>query len=532
MTDSADDTRDDIRDAGPNEPTAESALDRSGRRHAAAVILWLCVFGAIPYAVAEAPLPDDLADDLERIVLYRPGDPLPFVEGYGTGPEPQIGGAMGRAETAEGAALLDEAPLPEALPALSELPSREGDAAAFTPPLPDEAWAGLTRELEGDLSSMAHFYDRLAAIASAEAGEPDADAPPKARVLVYGTSLNGADRTTQVLREGLATHFGDGGRGFIPIARGWQSHRQKAVRWSFRGWNVEIVNSGRYRDGLYGLAGIFALSEPGVSTASFGTVDEGTINRAVSRFEIYYRARRRGGTMAVEVDGGPATMVDTSAEEGADARHIVEVPEGAHTMTLSRARGALRLYGVVMENDQPGTVVDAASLIGAYTAVFRHLDSEHWAEQIRTRETDLLLFWMGGNDAAGPYGFDAEDYRAHYARSLRRARAGRPEAACLVMGILDKGERRRGRIVSLERVEPMIEAQRAAASDAGCAFFDTYRATGGEGTVARWREARPPLLIADLGHLTDAGSEVVGTLLLKALLKGYVDHARAEATRE
>ena len=59
------------------------------------------------------------------------------------------------------------------------------------------------------------------------------------------------------------------------------------------------------------------------------------------------------------------------------------------------------------------------------------------------------------------------------------------------------------------------------AAETGCAFFDTFTAMGGEGTVTRWREAKPTLMGGDLTHPTWQGSEIVGSLIHDALLRAY-----------
>jgi hypothetical protein len=97
------------------------------------------------------------------------------------------------------------------------------------------------------------------------------------------------------------------------------------------------------------------------------------------------------------------------------------------------------------------------------------------------------------------------------------------------MSVLDKGMMVRGQVRSIPRAAQIAAAQRAAAAEAGCAFFDTYAAIGGEGTMRRWRASRPVLVISDLGHLTDHGSLVVATLVLKALLAGYAEHVASHS---
>jgi hypothetical protein len=55
----------------------------------------------------------------------------------------------------------------------------------------------------------------------------------------------------------------------------------------------------------------------------------------------------------------------------------------------------------------------------------------------------------------------------------------------------------------------------------GVAFFNTFQAMGGPGTMGRWYEAEPRLANADFLHPTPAGATYVGNLLYRALFDGY-----------
>ena len=53
----------------------------------------------------------------------------------------------------------------------------------------------------------------------------------------------------------------------------------------------------------------------------------------------------------------------------------------------------------------------------------------------------------------------------------------------------------------------------------GLAFYDMYRALGGENSAKAWRESA--LLTSDGIHLTKNGYEYQGNLFYHALMKGY-----------
>jgi hypothetical protein len=68
-------------------------------------------------------------------------------------------------------------------------------------------------------------------------------------------------------------------------------------------------------------------------------------------------------------------------------------------------------------------------------------------------------------------------------------------------------------------IPAIVSEQRKAALEVGCAFFDTYQAMGGPGSMAVWVERG--LGQADLTHPTGVGSEVIGNWIFRALMRGY-----------
>lgn len=492
-------------------------------------------FAWIPYVVEELPLPWGLgAVPAENLQVIGPNDPLPLTNLIKSTPRtqgPSLAGSLRRRALLEGdvEALFEAAPLPEGVNihprrsrrrALHRADDRERTPLGRVDP---EEFDGLTREIEDPRRSMRGFYRQLARV---ERGRT-----VLARMGVYGTSTNGADRMTEQLRILLQRRFGDGGKGWVPVAPGWRYQRHQNVSWSHSHWRTYVVNRSDGPLDRYGFGGVLSTERHRGAVATFGTVAGDDAGTRVSRFRVFYQAWPEGGRLSLQVDEHEPEFVDTRSERVEDRVVTVDVPDGAHTLTLRpgpsedrSGRESLRLYGVTMERAGPGVVVDGLALIGAFTRVLRLFDEEHLATQVQQREPNLLVFWMGANDAVSEtMPFIPDQYRENYRGILRRFKAARPEMSCLVMSIIDKGERVAGRIRTRPRVPRLVALQREIAIEEGCAFFDTYEALGGRGTMRRWYNNTPRLVTADLGHLTAAGSRILGTLVYRALMKGFDD---------
>lgn len=498
----------------------------------AACFLW------IPYVVP----------GLEELQVVGPHDDWPLTDLLRSSPRQGGAGLAGalRENRAleldeDDDALLEAAPLPppidlgpeppRATPPAPTPPVPPGQARPPAPP-PERVerveYQGLTREIEDPSHSMRPFYQRLARVARGER--------VLARMSVYGTSTNGADRMTSQLRRLLQERFGDGGKGWVPVSPGWRYQRHQDVEWSSDHWRTFVVNRGDGPLDRYGYGGVVAINRDDGAVARFATVEDSPGSR-VGVFRLFYQAWPEGTSVRLSVDEGTPRVLSTQADTVEDRVETIEVPDGAHELTVSAvpAEGegseeTLRLYGVTMERRGPGVVVDGLALIGAFTRVLRLFDRAHLASQVQLRDPELVVFWMGANDAvSSSVAFVPERYTEHYRGILRRYREANPEMGCLVMSVLDKGERVNGRIVTRPRVPRLVQTQREVATAEGCAFFDTYEAMGGEGTMARWYANHPRLVTDDLGHLTASGSRIMGTLLYRALLKGYDDWIAAGA---
>jgi lysophospholipase L1-like esterase len=187
----------------------------------------------------------------------------------------------------------------------------------------------------------------------------------------------------------------------------------------------------------------------------------------------------------------------------------------------------VRAYGVVLERDGPGVVYDAVSMIGAYTGRLRAWNDAHMAAQLAHRDPDLLVMTYGGNDLRRVVanGLTTTAYEAEYDEVLDKVRSGKPDVPCLITSVIDHGRSGQQR-VEPRHVEVIVAAQRSVAARHGCAFFDTYAAMGGGGSIHRWRNAKPRLAEPDLKHLNARGHDLMGENIYRALMAGYVAYRR------
>lgn len=342
------------------------------------------------------------------------------------------------------------------------------------------------------------------------------------RISHYGDSPITGDMITSTVRRKLQLRFGDAGHGFVLLAKPWGWYQHIGVQHEANGWQSEPMFIGK-GDHRFGFGGASFVAQAAGATASFSTVEDVEVGKQVSAFEIYFLAQPGGGEFDVEVDGMPQARVATAGNETRSGFHRVNVTAGAHTLTLRTVgNGEVRMFGVVLEASARGVQYDSLGVNGAFVGLLnRYQDEATWAEQLQQRKPDLVILAYGANESEYE-NWPMEQYEQDTRAVVRRIRAALPETSILFVGPMDRGKRGAGgTIITRPTIPKLIAAQRRLAAELGCAFFDTFTAMGGEGTVARWYEAKPRLMGGDFTHPTWPGSEIVGTLIHDALLRAY-----------
>ena len=155
------------------------------------------------------------------------------------------------------------------------------------------------------------------------------------------------------------------------------------------------------------------------------------------------------------------------------------------------------------------------------TLLSRSFNERHWAAELRHYKPDLVIVNYGTNES-GFADFVDKTWGPEMTEVVRRIHAALPEASILLMSPMDRGERKTGGEIDTVPVLPrLVTIEARVAHDTGAAFFNTFEAMGGQGTMGRWYAAEPRLVGADFIHPMPAGAKIVGELLYNALRDGY-----------
>lgn len=337
------------------------------------------------------------------------------------------------------------------------------------------------------------------------------------RVSWYGDSVIATDAVPAGLRARLQEELGNGGPGFVYVVPPHRFCGHEAITRAQGGaWNVHAITAGVIPDGMYGVGGSTAETDGGRATIKLVT---GT----ASQVELYYLAQPRGGSVAITADGKPLATVDTRGATRQPGFASASVAAGAQKFDFA-ARGRVRLFGVSLENAS-GAVVDNLGVVSVNLKSFDANKAEHFQAELKHRGADLVMLMIGANEAEwlNPGDRDTRDYATRYGKLLAQVRAAVPEASCLVVSPTDQAEARDGTYVSRPVMPMLIDAQRTAAHEAGCAFYSTYGWMGGQGSAAKW--FRRGMVGTDFQHLSRKGADALVDGLFRTLVAGYQKYA-------
>lgn len=341
----------------------------------------------------------------------------------------------------------------------------------------------------------------------------------RVRLSVFGASHTGGDLFTGQLRRVLQARYGDLGHGFVFPAALYDGDRGQDINLCRTGaWASDWPGKkGGRDDGLYPFGASLSSADP----ADFGWVEttvENPQGRAASRYEIFSLGEPNGGTLQVKVDDAPIEEISQVSSEVRLLRHRIEVPDGPHRLVLSpKGDGEVRLFGVSVEREGPGVIVDAIGIRGRTASSWLRWDEETSSRAIASLSPDLIALAYGTNEAN-----DASLTPERYAEDLRavltRVRTAAPDAACLLIGPTDRAKRvARDTFVVWDRTAWVAQVQRELAPEFGCAFWDWQQAMGGPGSMIAWSMSSPSFGASDLIHLTGAGYVWSADRLLMAI---------------
>ncbi len=347
------------------------------------------------------------------------------------------------------------------------------------------------------LVALRHFNDAL---------KKHRDMAQAVRVMWLGDSHTAGVFWPAAFESVLLGKSVSGGPGYLPLGLGYGRYHGAHIA-SDEGFDVAPHPPARRTledDGVFGLGGtrVSPRDKPlGITVKLDPTLSSGDVE-----CQLLFRYRQPNDHVAVMVSGkkleGP-NGAEVNLSQGVrvysfkiNARSVLEI------RTVS---GNPELFGLVVEDEHPGLVLDVLGINGARFATPLAWDEAAWKALVKWRQPTLVVIAYGTNEV-----FDLiapERYRSDIQRLLDRIRAAVSDVDCILAGPTDVG---RGGRVAEERANAIDRVEARAAEQLGCAYFSPYKAMGGATGFDEWLHSTPSLAVPDRIHLSAAGYRKLG----------------------
>lgn len=336
------------------------------------------------------------------------------------------------------------------------------------------------------------------------------------RILHYGDSQLEEDRITSTIRNVLQERFGGGGPGLLPFGRPYytlcasESSTADLYRWMVFG------EGGKRSDGRYGVMGQAAR----IDTSVFTTVSASKKNLGPSR---HFRrlTMLAGNVSSLNVKCGSKQLkLGPVTDASGVGRLVFDLPDSSTTVRFS-TWGSADIYGIQLD-DTLGVSVDNIPMRGCSGTIFTRISSVQLKEYAANDNVRMIILQFGGNSM--PYrktGKSISEYKTSIEKQIRHLHSLAPDACILFIGPSDMSTNVKGKMQTYPHLPMMVDSLKAAANNAGAAYWDLYSAMGGDGSMVEWVKARPALAGSDYVHFTPRGAEAMGNMFVESLMLYY-----------
>lgn len=347
----------------------------------------------------------------------------------------------------------------------------------------------------------------------------DADAGKRIRLTFFGASHTAGDFWTGQIRRVLQARYGDIGHGFVmPVAMAKGSRGHDINLCSAGEWKRDYVGKeDGHGDDAYGLGMSVSSSNP-ADFAWAETTHQNPLGRQFSTAHIFTLGTFGGGGLLAQIDRSDPFLLPTNKEHTELIDTIIQVPQNGHRITLSPiGDGEARIFGMSLENEGPGALVDAIGIRGRQAKTWLEWNEIILRDMLSILNPDIIVLAYGTNEA-NDTDYNMDNYERDLRTVLNKMQRVHSTSACILVGPSDRGSKISEKTFSVwERTQLVAEVQRTVAPEFGCVFWDWQQATGGVGSMIAWNNTTPRLASNDLIHFTGKGYQVSANQFLQAL---------------
>ena len=379
------------------------------------------------------------------------------------------------------------------------------------------AYANIDYGFVNDKENYIHFYDKdanfdvfykkLHTLLTAKKG--------KVKVVQIGGSHIQAEIWPDQVRMNFLdlTDSINGGRGFVfpfKMAKTWNPKNHQI---SYTGNWEFFRNSVKKHNEKWGVSGITVKTTDSISSFQIGYQHDSLTNYSFNKIKIFHDLDSTGFKLRL-ISDEPVKIIEN--KELGFTEFFLENKNDSLSVEIkktSKSQTHFSLYGLSLENDDPGIIYTSIGVNGAKTSSF--LRNEMFVEQLKVIEPDLVVFCIGINDAYYA-NFCRDCYKENYEKLMGQFRSVNPNVKFLFVTNNDSYYKRK---YANKRVFVAREAMIDLAKKHKAGLWDLFEVMGGLNSIKIWEESG--YAKEDKIHFTDKGYQLIGDLMFRALMDDY-----------
>jgi alginate O-acetyltransferase complex protein AlgI len=345
------------------------------------------------------------------------------------------------------------------------------------------------------------------------------------RIMYYGDSQIEGDRITSYVRQTLRNDHGGTGPGlFLPLMpvmytkSVWLRSSSNWKRYNYLSYKAGEISHRNFGPFMTICRYLPEGEKTSVPEKAFLRIRPSNVADSASSvydiLRVFYGNTEDVVSVVIKADDYEI-FADT-LKKGKDFNEITCQLNGAKEILIEfTGKVSPDIYGISIES-KAGIMVDNVPQRGSAGLEFTMVGKDNLAESYKKLSPSLIILHYGLNIVKNV----REDY-SYYQKGLGRQLSLLKEIApltpILVIGVTDMAVNEGDSIKSYRNIPAIIDAQKQASIEAGVAFWDSYSAMGGESSIIRWAEKRPPLAQKDYVHFTFPGADAFSKILADAL---------------
>lgn len=345
----------------------------------------------------------------------------------------------------------------------------------------------------------------------------------KVNILQIGDSHTQADFASSTTRALLQQEFGNAGRGLVFPGRVGRTNESPTFYSSSKGtWdNKRIIYVNQPLP--IGIGAMTLQTNEQGASITLKTKPLESISSDFNKVTFFYQKDFSSYNLVVKDSVGQSlAYVGPYTVEDANISTI-QLPVSVsqiefQTLKSTPSQNQFTLYGINLENNQPGVLYHAVGGNGA--KVKHYLEAAYFTEQSQELAPDLIIISLGTNEAVD-YPYVDPKFDTQLDAFVNQLKTKNPNTLFLFTTLADFYKKKTRRNPGVEVIRTKLITY---ADEHNHAYWDLYSIGGGNHSADLWKENN--LIQNDGIHFTKAGYQLQGSLLYGALIKGYNEYVR------